>query len=95
MNIIHPIQIDTKLDAKTKLTLYIGASCPFCMKVLHFMDINDISIPVKDVWSDDIAMNELVHLTGKTQVPCLKINSKGLLESNDIIQYLTSEFLKS
>ncbi len=33
-------------------------------------------------------IDDLVSLTGKTQVPCLVINGEPMLESDDIIAYL-------
>lgn len=67
------------------LTLYIGATCPFCHKVLNFIQAHHIELPVVDVWSSDKAMQKLIKLSGKKQVPCLQVDDTPLLESDDII----------
>lgn len=82
----------TKVRNNPELTLYIGARCPFCIKVTNFLVQNQINIAIKDVWDNDDYMNELVNLTGKTQVPCLKINDQPMLESSDIIEFLRDHF---
>lgn len=79
-------------DSRSNLLLYIGLGCPFCTKVTNFMESNGIQLPIKDVWHDEQARQELVALTGKTQVPCLKIGEQAMLESDDIIHYLNKHF---
>ena len=76
------------MTQQPNLTLYIGLGCPFCTKVTRFMNNKGIDIPIKDIWHDEQARKELVALTGKTQVPCLQIDDQGMLESDDIIDYL-------
>lgn len=70
-----------------ELTLYHKSTCPFCIKVLHYMDKNDIMMPMKNV-SDIDNYKELLKIGGKAQVPCLVIDGKALYESDDIIQWL-------
>lgn len=71
------------------LTLYIGAGCPYCARVLAYLEKNPMKIEIKDVWSDPTANAELLALTGgRTQVPCLKINNSFMHESLDIIEKL-------
>lgn len=70
------------------LTLYIGSSCRFCARVLDYLKENPLPITIKDVWSDEAALEELNALAGKTQVPCLKINDAYMHESLDIIEKL-------
>ncbi|MDA1353305.1 MAG: glutathione S-transferase N-terminal domain-containing protein [bacterium] len=75
------------------LELYYYESCPFCMKVLRFMSENDIELKLKNTLSDPMAKAELMELGGKTQVPALSIDGRIMYESNDIIDYLMTQFL--
>ncbi len=52
------------------------------------MTENQINITVLDVQKDPDALAELRSLTGKRQVPCLRIDDSGMLESDDIIEKL-------
>jgi glutaredoxin len=72
----------------SKYTLYIGGSCPYCARVTDYLKQNPLEIEIKDVWADDAAHQELVALTGRTQVPCLKIGKEYMHESLDIIEKL-------
>ena len=71
-------------------TLYYRKTCPYCQKVLRFMDENAISL---DKRSTDLERNEqdLIRIGGKKQVPCLVINGKPLYESDDIVAYLATK----
>lgn len=75
---------------KPPLTLYIGKGCRFCEKVLDYLEQNPAAFPIEiiDVWSDETKQEELRTLTGRTQVPCLKIGQDYLHESLEIIQKL-------
>ncbi len=70
------------------LTLYYKDTCPYCQKVLRFMQQNNISLPLKSTQSDPNNRQELLKIGGKTQVPCLVIDGTALYESDDIIQWL-------
>ncbi len=76
--------------------LYYRKSCPFCVKVLRFMDENRITLDLRDT-NHPGNQNDLVRIGGKKQVPCLVANGKALYESDDIIAYLrtTSEACSS
>jgi len=73
------------------LELYVGYWCPFCQKVLRFMEAQGIELVQRDV---DVPENRafLVEHGGKYQVPCLFIDGKALYESDDIIAYLGKLF---
>lgn len=71
-----------------QLILYVGATCPYCHKVLDFAHQNGISLKVIDVWQDDAAAHQMQRLSGKTQVPCLRMGDTVMLESDDIIRKL-------
>lgn len=78
---------------QNELTLYVGASCPFCHKVIHFLNDYDIDIKIVDIWQDQKAAQEMTQLAGTRQVPCLKVGSTFMLESDDIIQQLKTWYL--
>lgn len=72
-----------------KLTLYIMNTCPFCKKVLRFIEKNKIEgIEVKDIIGNEKNERELIEIGGKKQVPMLLIGEKPMYESDDIIKYL-------
>ena len=71
------------------LDLYIMETCPYCKKVLAFMDEMGIMCNKIDI---ENKKNEetLITLGGKRQVPFLvdKDRNIQMYESNDIIEYL-------
>ena len=69
-----------------KLILYISHRCPFCQKVLGYMEQKRIEVPWKDT-SDLSNRQELIRIGGKKQIPCLVMDGKALYESNDIINW--------
>lgn len=76
----------------TSLTLYYSPSCPYCVKVVDFMEGNNISLEKKDVREPSIKA-ELIEIGGKGQVPCLVRDGKPLYESADIINWLAENQL--
>ena len=75
-------------------TLYQFPECPFCQLVLRELDKLKIEIPIKNTRTDPVARQELIDLTGRTQVPCLVIDGEPLLESSDIVNYLRQEYIQ-
>ena len=72
-----------------KLELYYYPTCPYCQKVLRYMDKAGIEgITLKNIHADAEADATLVRVGGKHQVPCLFIDGSPLYESDDIIAYL-------
>lgn len=76
------------MDANYELALYYRPTCPFCIKVLDFMDRQDVTIPLIDISQDRDAAATLIEVGGKQQVPCLFIDGKALYESSDIIPWI-------
>lgn len=71
--------------------------CGFCFRVRSFMEQNNIDLPVRDVNSDPEAFRELLKNTGRTTVPCLRIETddedvQWMFESTDIIDYLAEQY---
>ncbi len=69
------------------LILYYKPTCPYCRKVMAYMQDQDIEMEMRNTAVPGV-VDDLVALTGKTQVPCLLINGEPMLESDDIIAYL-------
>ena len=74
-----------------ELSLYYSPICPYCIKVLRFMEKNAIVIDLKSTM-DQKNLDTLLQVGRKNQVPCLFIAGKPLYESNDIISYLAERF---
>ena len=77
------------------LDLYYYDSCPYCQQVLRAMrrlGIED-KITLKNLLVSDEAAETLVRVGGKRQVPCLFIDGDPMYESDDIVQWLTHEFV--
>lgn len=68
-------------------TLYMKKTCPYCLKVLRFMEDNNITLDMRDILQPG-NQNDLIRIGGKKQVPCLIIEGKPMYESEDIIEYL-------
>jgi len=69
--------------------LYMMQTCPYCKKVLAFMDEKGIECNKIDI-EDKSNEEALIKLGGKRQVPFLvdKERNIQMYESNDIIEYL-------
>ena len=78
-----------------ELVLYKFDSCPFCQKVQRFLKEHQIEVPVRDVLFEKEAKTDLLRIGGKTQVPCLIIEGQPLYESNDIIDWFRSNYVKA
>jgi len=74
-----------------ELVLYYRPTCPFCLKVLHYMKQNEISLSSKDISNEDIRQ-ELITVGGKGQVPCLVVDGKAMYESDDIIDWFKKNY---
>ena len=78
------------------LELYILSNCPYCKKVMDFMDENWIEYSKNDI-SDDVNNSNLIAIGGKEQVPFLynTETNKGMYESDEIIEYIKTERINS
>lgn len=68
--------------------LYMFPSCPYCRKVINYMEQANINIPMKNTLEPGIE-DELIKIGGSDQVPCLVIDGKAMYESDDIIAYMS------
>ncbi|MDD3374704.1 MAG: glutathione S-transferase N-terminal domain-containing protein [Candidatus Omnitrophica bacterium] len=78
-----------------QLTLYYFQGCPFCGRVLAFIEEHGILLEKKDIHEIDEFKQELISIGGKSQVPCLVIDEKPMYESADIIEWLKKNVLPS
>ena len=74
-----------------QITLFYKPTCPYCLKVLHYLKQNNITVPLKDVSAEERTKQELIQIGGKSQVPCLVIDGKALYESDDIIKWFKTQ----
>ena len=79
------------------LSLYQFDACPYCAKVRRALERLQISIDFRDTRNGPTASQNKADLLaggGKTQVPCLRIESstgmppRWLYESDQIVSYL-------
>ncbi len=74
------------------LELYTMTGCPFCNKVINFINQRNIK-DVKIIYIEEPnARERLLNEGGKVQVPCLFIDGKAMYESGDIIAFLDKEY---
>jgi len=74
------------------MILYHFESCPYCVRVRNAVKELGLDLEMRDTREKEAYREELIVLTGKTQVPCLVIDGKPMLESADIINYLKENF---
>ena len=74
------------------MILYHFESCPYCAKVRNAVKELGAPLEMRDTRENDAYREELIELTGRTQVPCLVIDGKPMHESDDIIDYLKENF---
>lgn len=74
------------------LLLYFKYTCPFCTKVLAYLDQLKLEVPQKDISGSEEIIQELIKVGGKKQVPCLIIDGKPQYESGDIIKWLEDNY---
>lgn len=76
--------------------LYFYDSCPFCQRVLHTLPKVKIKVEQRNVLKNPEFRQQQAKATGRTTVPCLRIeddhgNEQWMFESADIIRYLQSQ----
>jgi len=71
------------------LELYILETCPYCKKVMEFLDGQSMKYRTIDI-SNKESEDSLIQMGGKRQVPFLVDTDRNIqmYESKDIIEYL-------
>jgi glutaredoxin len=80
-----------------KLELYHFESCPYCRKVRNYIEQIGVKSQIQyyDILADKSAHDRLMKLNDDDeQVPCLVVDGKPILESDDIIAWLKENFKK-
>ena len=69
--------------------LYILETCPYCKKVMSFLDEKDVKYNKIDI-KDKSAEEALIQAGGKRQVPFFVDRERNIqmYESSDIIEYI-------
>ncbi len=77
------------------MELYYYKECGFSQAVLNTIANLKIAdqVELKNIRENPEYERELAILTGDTQVPCLVVDSKPMMESDIIRKYLVSRFL--
>jgi glutaredoxin 2 len=82
-------------SAETRYSLYYYDSCPFCARVLRALKGFKVDVELRDILTDSKHRSALQKATGRTTVPCLRIetgtDSKWMFESMDIMRFLQSQ----
>jgi len=76
-----------------ELTLFYKPTCPYCQKVMNFMEQEGISVDKANI-QDSENRQRLIEVGKMDQVPCLFIDGDPMYESDDIIAYLRQCFCK-
>ncbi len=71
------------------LDLFILETCPYCKKVMNFLDENKMVYNKVDI-NNKASEDSLIQLGGKRQVPFLVDRDRNIqmYESDDILEYL-------
>ena len=72
-----------------KLELFHMDRCPYCIKVRNYLATAGLTqaVPLSEINADPAKRAELMKMNGDPQVPCLVIDGKPMLESDDIIAW--------
>jgi glutaredoxin 2 len=76
--------------------LYYFSTCPYCIFVRLALWWLGLKIPLKEIMFHPANNTDLIAGGGKSQVPCLRIESENgnvqwMYESIDIVRYLKSK----
>ena len=76
------------------INLYYLSTCPYCKKVIDFLDSNNIEYKLLDI-NEHENFNKLLKIGKKRQVPFIVDTNTGnvMYESEYIIEYLSKEYL--
>ena len=72
-----------------KLELFMFDTCPFCRRVLNYIDDSGrTDVELHNIHKNEADRQRLIEVGGMEQVPCLFIDGKPMYESLDIIDWL-------
>ena len=74
-----------------ELKLYYRDGCPYCKKVVKFLEKNpSLKVEMMNV-ADEKNIKDLVEIGGMDQVPMMTIDGKPMYESGDIVKFLKKQ----
>lgn len=74
-----------------ELKLYYRDGCPYCKKVVKFLEKNpNLKVEMMNV-ADEKNFKDLVEIGGMDQVPMMTIDGKPMYESGDIVKFLKEQ----
>ena len=78
------------------LQLFHKWQCPYSARVRDFVDEHGLGDRIDYVEIQEVegAKERLAAMTGKSQVPCLVVDGKPMLESSAIVQWLRQNLVK-
>lgn len=76
------------------VTLYYSPECPYCQRVLSFMQSKGITLSEKNVLDPGIG-EELERVSGQGGYPVLMIGTEPVIGSDKIIDYLQQRLDKA
>ncbi|RME72167.1 MAG: glutathione S-transferase domain-containing protein [Planctomycetota bacterium] len=82
----------TREGREVTLELFKFDTCPYCQRVFSVLDRLGLEIPMADIRRDPAALERLIAVGGKRQVPCLFIDGEPMYESADIAAWLEDNF---
>lgn len=72
-----------------KLELYMFDTCPFCRRVLKYLDESGrTDVELHNIHKNEADRQRLIEVGGVEQVPCLFVDGVPMYESLDIIDWL-------
>lgn len=72
----------------SQLELFYKEGCPYCRKVLDFLEDSELEPPeLLEINENEAARQRLEEVGGKVQVPCLFVDGEPLYESDAIIEW--------
>ena len=79
------------------IQLYHRWGCPYSARVRDFIDEHQLGGRIEYVELGEVegAETKLTELTGRSQVPCLVVDGKPMLESSEITQWLQTNLVNS
>ena len=79
------------------IQLYHRWRCPYSAHVRDFIDEHQLGERIEYVELGEVegAETKLTELTGRSQVPCLVVDGKPMLESSEITQWLQTNLVNS
>ena len=87
--------MDNNLANQSQPVLYAYDFCPYCRRVMRYMNEHDIDIPIRDPLDDPSVRRELVQLGGRSQFPALLVNGEVLYESLAIIDWMEQNLVNN